>query len=69
MSMSMDIKMHMTVNIKTNAAILWNTNININHNIDNYVKVELTMNKHMYDRYSLCEDIDKYDWWDGQSAP
>ena len=61
MNMSIDTNMHMTVNINTYATILRNTNVNMNHHIDKYVKVELAMNKHIYNCYSLCKDADKYD--------
>ena len=67
MNMNMDANIHMTVYIKMNAksTILWNTNININNHIDKYVKVEMKMNKNMYDYYYLCEDANKYDWRGG----
>ena len=63
MNMNMDANIHMTVYIHMNArsTILWNTNININNHMDKYVKVEMKMNKNMYDCYYLCKDADKYE--------
>ena len=35
--------------------------MSINNHIDKYVKVELEINKNMYNYYYLCKDTDKYD--------